>query len=86
MLKKYFRRRDKFVAVQFRESHFEEIRELTRGRLYHDAERNQYLLFTYGHEFIMKDGDYIVGDRSDFEVWSEDVFESLFEVVPGQDD
>lgn len=85
MPKKFFRRKDKFLAMQFRASRYEEIRELTRGRLFHDKQASRYLLFTHGHEFIMREGDYIVANNyDDYEVWSEDVFDSLFEIVPGQ--
>lgn len=86
MPKKFFRRKDKFLAVQWRESRYEEIRTLTRGRLFYDSKLEQYLLFSHGQEMLMKDGDYIVENRGDFEVWSEDVFETLFEEIPGQDD
>lgn len=86
MPKKWFRRKDKFLAVRFYKTRYEEIRQLTRGRVYHDAGKAQYILFAHGHEFILKDGDYIVKNRDDFEVWSEDVFESIFEIIPGQDD
>lgn len=84
MIRKYYRRRDKFLAVQFFASNYRELRELTRGRLFYDAALDRYLLFTQGHEFIMKDGDYIVEEKEVYEVWTEDVFESLFEIVPGQ--
>ena len=90
MPRKYFRRKDKFLAAQFFSERYEELRELTRGRLYYDGKEDRYLLYTNGHDFIMKDGDYILerrhidGGASEFEVWSEDVFETLFEIVPGQ--
>lgn len=86
MPRKYFRRRDKFLAVKFYEDRYEYIRDFTRGRVYHDVGKGHYLLFAHGHEYILREGDYIVQNRDDFEVWTEDVFDSLFEIIPGQGD
>lgn len=86
MPKKYFRRKDKFLAVQWSEERYEEIRKLTKGRVFYDFVDDAFVLYSHGNDVILKHGDYIVKDKDEYDVWSEDVFEALFEVVPGQDD
>lgn len=77
---KHYRRRGTFMAVQFLGvENIDEVTELAGSRVFYSYSKGMYVAFIHGQEFPLRVGDYITLERDEYNVWSQDVFETLYE-------